>query len=112
MKTGLGVRVWLLASLFFPAIAVMGDNQVTCNFDPAPEISMRGTYQEQGYSFEHPYLWHEANGSFGIPNDGMLRRQGDGGTMYIRRIDGIQRRNLGGGIGRCLGLVGLTGLGC
>ena len=57
-------------------------------FHPYPGYDPRGNYQEQGYSFEHPYLWHQQDTRLGNPNDGVLVRANDGGTTFIRRIDG------------------------
>jgi len=88
MKTRFVLRVlWLVVS-FLPVMSVMGDTNVTCTFDPFPGYSVRGNHQEAGFSFDHPYLWWEAYATPGDPNGGQLRRQADGGTMYIHRIDG------------------------
>jgi hypothetical protein len=66
----------------------MGDTNVTCTFDPWPGYSVRGNHQEDGFSFQHPYLWWESNATPGDPTGGMLRRQADGGTMYITTTNG------------------------
>jgi len=88
MKTGFGLRVWLLVVPFLPVMSVMGDTNVTCTFDPWPGYSVRGNHQEDGFSFQHPYLWWESNATPGDPTGGMLRRQADGGTMYITTTNG------------------------
>ncbi len=75
MKTGFGLRVWLLVVPFLPVMSVMGDTNVTCTFDPWPGYSVRGNHQEDGFSFQHPYLWWESNATPGDPTGGMLRRQ-------------------------------------
>jgi hypothetical protein len=69
-------------------MSVMGDTNVTCTFDPWPGYSVRGNHQEDGFSFQHPYLWWESNATPGDPTGGMLRRQADGGTMYITTTNG------------------------